>query len=123
MASTPWSIGSDAGYVPPTTYGYTGSGAPPDLSNLTNPYAAQQAADSASMLQGAQESAQRMNSLQGQVNAYPAYGNDYGLGSAIPGSASNPDYGTAPVTITMPDASSRGFNPWSLQGESIARGK
>lgn len=55
-------------------------------------------------------------------SAYPAMANDYGLG-AIQGSAANPNYQNQPLTVTVPDTASRGFNPWSLTGESNARGK
>lgn len=69
---------------------------------------------------------QQLSSM-GDASAYPAMTNAYGLGSsqssAIPGSASNPAFGAAPLTIAVPDTASRGFNPWSLTGESNARGK
>lgn len=60
------------------------------------------------------------------AGSYPAMPNDYGLGDqtgAIQGSAANPNYQNQPLTVTVPDTASRGFNPWSLTGESNARGK
>lgn len=75
---------------------------------------------------------QNIGALQGQMGVYggdgskyPAMQNSYGLGDTgpTPGTASNPNYLTQPMSVTMPDSSSRGFNPWSLQGESNARGR
>lgn len=72
---------------------------------------------------------EQMGNYGGNGSAYPAMQNSYGLGNtgqqpqAIPGTASNPSYQTQPMNVTMPDSASRGFNPWSLQGESNARGK
>lgn len=63
----------------------------------------------------------------GDASAYPAMTNSYGLGTGasapIPGAAANPSYLQQPLTTQLPDTSSRGFNPWSLSGESNARGK
>lgn len=82
--------------------------------------------------------AQSTSAIDSQINAYggtpadgggnPAYptmANSYGLGTSapIPGSASNPAFGSQPITVSVPDTSSRGFNPWSLTGEANARGK
>lgn len=58
---------------------------------------------------------------------YPAMSNSYGLGSSInsptmPVGNSGNNYAQNPINISMPDSSSRGFNPWSLTGESNARG-
>lgn len=70
----------------------------------------------------------------GQFGGYPAMQNPYGLGSVVgggtsgggtptPGSASAPSFNTTPVTSNQAatDSSSRGFNPWSMQGEANAR--
>lgn len=81
---------------------------------------------------GAQIAAQTQNAqgnLNSMANGYPAYGNQYGLGGQIspPSStgiqnAAQADYaGGQGVTVNVPDTSSRGFNPWSIQGESNAR--
>lgn len=69
---------------------------------------------------------------QSQPKGYPAYGNQYGLGGQIspPSSTGASTSPTPPqnggasqgVTANVPDTSSRGFNPWSIQGESNARG-
>ncbi len=77
---------------------------------------------------------------QGQ-SQYPAMANDYGLGSQQQMTQSQPvTYGQsqqgmtpqpggqavqpmAPLTQQAGSESSRGFNPWSLIGESIARGR
>lgn len=101
-----------------------------------NPWGQMLGGDTQAQMQGTQQANQNIGALQGQMgnyggdaSAYPAMQNSYGLGnmgqqpSAIPGSASNPSYQTQPINITMPDSGSRGFNPWSLQGESNARGK
>lgn len=55
--------------------------------------------------------------------AYPAMANDYGLGQAQPTSASSssPGYASQDISVTVPDSGSRGFNPWSLQGEALSR--
>lgn len=76
----------------------------------------------------AQIAAQTTNSQQNQ-SQYPAYGNQYGLGGAIspppsgaaPNTAQSDYTGGQGVTVNVPDTSSRGFNPWSIQGESNAR--
>jgi hypothetical protein len=65
------------------------------------------------------------SSTDPSASAYPTMANDYNLGqqtAPVPGAASNPDYSTKPITVTMNDSSSRGFNPWSLSGEATARG-
>jgi hypothetical protein len=67
-----------------------------------------------------------LSAMQGQGNqgsSYPAMANDYGLGQAqaAPGAASSPSFGATDISVTVPDASSRGFNPWSLQGEALSR--
>lgn len=68
--------------------------------------------------------AQAQNTAQ-MNSAYPAFGNQYGLGGALPSggqpSAAMSDYSGQGVTVNVPDTSSRGFNPWSIQGESNAR--
>lgn len=108
--------------------------APQDPSTMTNPYAAQASQD---MAQGLslnnsgnmvmQQQQQMLDNYSGNGSAYPAMSNAFGLGSSqstpIPGSASNPGYGSQPISITVPDSSSRGFNPWSLTGEANSRGK
>lgn len=56
-------------------------------------------------------------------STYPAMANDYGLGSqSAPGNASAANYATQPVTLNLPDTNSKGLNPFSIQGESNARG-
>lgn len=70
------------------------------------------------------------NNMNAMQSSYPAYGNQYGLGGQISppsstGASTSPaggDYsGGQGVTVNVPDTSSRGFNPWSIQGESNAR--
>lgn len=73
-------------------------------------------------LAGMDHSSQRLEGLQGMASQYPAMSNSYGLGS-IPGTASNPSYNSQPLNTSMPDTGSRGFNPWSLTGEALSRGK
>lgn len=67
----------------------------------------------------------QMSNYAGDASQYPAMANAYGLGQSqpIPGAASNPGYLSQPITVTVPDTASRGFNPWSLTGEANARGK
>lgn len=68
------------------------------------------------------------------ASSYPTYPNDAGVGSQAPfsgstqtpttpmaGSSSNPGYLAQSINVQVPDTSSRGFNPWSLTGESNAR--
>lgn len=65
------------------------------------------------------------NALMGALQSagYPAMPNQFGLGQgAVPGTASNPNYMTQKLTSPPGNESSRGFNPWSLMGESNARG-
>lgn len=94
-----------------------------------NPWTQISQQDSAAQVSGTQAATQmqsqisdQMSSMQNDGSQYPALQNQWGLGST-PGSASAPSYGAAPVTINMPDSGSRGFNPWSMQGEANARGK
>lgn len=81
--------------------------------------------------QGGQQAIPYTDQMMAAQNQYPAYPNAYGLGGPIddvpqsqpiPGSPSNPDYMEKPGNVTATDSSSRGFNPWSLMGESNARG-
>lgn len=101
-----------------------------------NPWGNMVSADTAAVGQNTQQANQNIGALTEQMgnyggdgSSYPAMQNSYGLGNygqqptAIPGSASNPSYQTQPMNVVMPDSASRGFNPWSLQGESNARGK
>lgn len=99
----------------------------------TNPYTVQNPylqsySDAVSMnAAGQQAGQQQISSMQNQMSQYPALPNEYGLGDtsqfqgAVPGSQSNPSYMTSPLSTTVPDSGSRGFNPWSLLGESNAR--
>lgn len=101
----------------------------------SNPWAGQYGQDSVTSMNAQGTAAKNVSTLQNQMSAfsgdgssYPAMQNSFGLGAsntpgAIPGSASSPGFGATPINITMPDSGSRGFNPWSLQGESNARGK
>jgi len=60
------------------------------------------------MQQNAQSQMNAMNAYA-QSTQYPAMENDYGLGSQPQAAKADPG------------ATSRGFNPWSLQGEALAR--
>lgn len=99
----------------------------------TNPYP-----DQAAQYQGMANNAQTSNSIgaltssynsyaqtSGQgAGAYPSMPNAYNLGAQQSPPAmgnSGPTSSQAPLNITIPDASSRGFNPWSLQGEANSR--
>lgn len=106
----------------------------PDTSDAANPYVQMTNADSAAgnALNNSgnmvmQQEQSLLSGYAGNGSSYPATTNDYGLGSTqsqpVAGSASNPTYGGQPITLTVPDTSSRGFNPWSLSGEANARGK
>lgn len=112
-----------------------------------NPYAGALGQANSSYLSQAPGIQQNMSQLQGQINkgqqgqsgsGYPAYTNSYGLGSTpqppagaggqdqsavSQGMASNPDYLKDALTASAQSVASRGFNPWSLTGESNARGK
>lgn len=109
----------------------------------SNPYTAQATSDGNAANAQMQQVSSQMGGLQSQYSgmggtsapgAYPTYQNSFGLGSgapmgqaappaaATPGAASNPSYMAEPLTTAQPDASSRGFNPWSLAGESNSRG-
>lgn len=106
----------------------------PDLSDAANPYAQMensdtQAADTLNA-SGNMVTAQETSMLgqyAGNGSSYPATTNTFGLGDTqstpVAGSASNPTYGGQPISVSIPDTSSRGFNPWSLSGEANARGK
>lgn len=101
--------------------------APVNPNQMINPWAVQAGQDTATaqgLQMGGQQGAQNAIDMMGQ---YPAMTNSYGLGGqqspAVPGSASNPAFGAQPITVTVPDTASRGFNPWSLTGEANARGK
>lgn len=106
---------------------------PTPVNPAANPWNQTLAQDNAAGQQALANSAQTTNIANQQMGAmgdgssYPAMTNAYGLGSqessAIPGSASNPGFGAQPISLTVPDTASRGFNPWSLTGESNARGK
>ncbi len=101
-------------------------------SDTKNPYLAGFDSATDSALSGIPQVQKNIEGMQGQMNSqYPTYPNPYGIGSgssqgdtgAVPGTASNPNYLTKPVSVTVPDSASRGFNPWSLTGESNARGQ
>lgn len=64
-----------------------------------------------------------MSQPQGaQQNAYPTLPNDYNLGSQIQQQAdASTSSNKGSVTVPPGQESSRGFNPWSLIGESNAR--
>lgn len=74
--------------------------------------------------QGAQTGQQNISGMQNAINAqsYPSFPNSMGLGTQT-------GYGTMPTQAPpmqpqnqiVPDMTSRGFNPWSLQGEAMAR--
>ncbi len=82
------------------------------------------------------------NPLPNQNNTgYPAMANSMGLGTtpspaagsmgggtptgpsigATPGNLSDPSFATKALSQAVSDSGSRGFNPWSMQGESNAR--
>lgn len=97
-------------------------------------YENQNAADGSALGSDASQIAAQTQNAQSNLNAaqsgYPAYGNQYGLGGQIsppsstgaPANAAQSDYGGGQgVTMNVPDTSSRGFNPWSIQGESNSR--
>ncbi len=104
----------------------------PKMNTSSNPWSSMGAQDQMAQTQGTQQANQNVNNLQGQManyagnaNAYPTMSNSYGIGeqpSAVPGQAAGPSFQTQPLNVTMPDSGSRGFNPWSLSGESNARG-
>lgn len=80
---------------------------------MNNPYAMQDP----TLATQAAPAATPNTTAQQQID-YPAYPNQYGLGSQIqPGSAESTQEKQTPA----PDDSSHGFNPWSLVGESNAR--
>lgn len=72
-------------------------------------------------------------------STYPTMANSYGLGTqgtapaastatpspttstASPGNPSSPDYATEQLASAVSDSGSRGFNPWSMIGESNSR--
>ncbi len=127
---------------PPPTWGGGGSSKAPTQSTApssgftpgpsTNPWSVRLGQDQQAQMQGTQAANQNISQMQGQMasyagdaNAYPAMANSYGIGQqpqAVPGQASNPSFQAQPLTQTMPDSGSRGFNPWSLAGESNSRG-
>lgn len=55
--------------------------------------------------------------------SYPTMANDYGLGQGAESldPASSEGGMQKPITVNMNDTSSKGFNPWSMMGESNAR--
>lgn len=57
----------------------------------------------------------QQQSIQGMDSSYPAMANSYGLGTQ-PASTSQVNPNQSGVADT-----SRGFNPWSLSGEAMAR--
>lgn len=92
----------------------------------TNPWAGK-AAQSESAFYDSQNTSQerigQLSSMAEGLGGYPAMPNAFGLGQTfqVAGSQSNPEYLNQPINKVMPESSSRGFNPWSLQGESNAR--
>lgn len=93
-------------------------------SNPQNPYAPQQAQDSAAGAQAGQYASSNIQQLQAQsakaAGGYPAMPNSYGLGNS---SSFAPTAPAGPITQPAQDSGSRGFNPWSLVGEASSRGK
>lgn len=83
-----------------------------------------------------------LNNQDTNASTYPTMQNSYGLGtngatspvggtpanaiqpqaqSPIPGNASDPNYAVNSLSAAVSDSGSRGFNPWSMQGEANAR--
>lgn len=105
-----------AGAAPQITPGENGYLAPISLSPWENPYTPQATAHQSyadTQLPKIQNNIQSM-SQKAQKSDYPTFPNAFGLGSqnAFSSTQSQP-------TITT---GSQSFNPWSLQGEALARG-
>ena len=111
--------------TPPITPGSNGYASVPAISGWgTDPYNYDQAFTqsqqaTAQTNQSIANQTQQMNAYgQASGGGYPAMSNSYGLGAtpqtAVPGTQSNPNYMANPNQTAVPDASSRGFNPWSL---------
>lgn len=105
----------------------------PQVDYGTNPW---QVDDVTGQMQAGTQNLQNMGAAaQNYSNAsspYPTLPNSAGLGSqnafqppqssnvGAPSLQANPQTGGSPL-YTPPDAGSRGFNPWSLQGEAMSR--
>lgn len=95
-----------------------------------NPYMLQMQQDQAAQGPLMQQAQTSMLGAGQAMSSYPSYPNQYGLGSQNPASgqgqaAPGTSYGAPPqpqLTQNAQDNTSRGFNPWSLIGESNARG-
>lgn len=98
-----------------------------------SPYGTQ---DANGMIQTGQPQTNPGQTQQPTQSQYPAMANDYGLGSGqgmaqpqmgqqgmTPQPGGQPDPTQQPLTQQAGSESSRGFNPWSLIGESIARSR
>lgn len=113
---------------------YTPDGMPYDVPAVqnfgANPWGTMMGADAGRVNQGTSQGNKNIDSLGQQYNnvnqGYPAMQNSYGIGApvggSIPGNASAQGFGAKPITNNATDSASRGFNPWSLSGESNARG-
>lgn len=110
--------------------------APTPVDPSTNPWNSMLSSDTQASNSIQATNAQTMGVMDSQIGAYggtpsststyPTMTNSYGLGTSsapVVGSASNPSFNGQPITVDVPDTSSRGFNPWSLTGEANARGK
>lgn len=88
-----------------------------------NPYAGQMQADQSAIGAATTSAQNRVTSLGNQMgnynqeSTYPAYPNQYGLGAPI-----NPPKAEPIPNQANPNAL-QGANPWSLIGESNARGE
>src|ERR1035437_3542631 len=103
-----------------------------DPNTAANPYSAPAASDQNTLTNmQTNMGSVAQNTSTAQPYQYPSYPNQYGLGTQNPSSgfggttSSSSGGGTAyasqPVTVQVPDTTSRGASPWSYLGESNAR--
>jgi hypothetical protein len=99
-----------------------------NMQSYENPFAGYNpGADQANAVAGSQyyngqiaNAQSKLDGMAAESAAYPTFSNPYGIGSQQPfGSASSSTDKSA--STANPAAANRGFNPWSLVGESNAR--
>jgi hypothetical protein len=98
-------------------------------SGMSNPFASYNPAQTAAnAMQGSQyfggtiaQSQGKLDAMAAENAAYPTFANPYGVGSQTPFGSPAQTSTDKSATTANPAAANRGFNPWSMIGESNAR--
>jgi hypothetical protein len=119
---------------PQITPGQGGYLAPLQQREWKNPWMDVASSDATMAQEGIQQGQGKIESMQGQLEsyqqqsgAYPSFPNSGGFGSQNPFAGTPEEQGKPSMNVPsqnsspLPDSGSRGFNPWSLEGEANVR--